>query len=106
MKMSPLQVSLAAALLAVQMNGRVLTPNGDGVNDSVVFNLAEPSASLPRARVYDVRGRRVAELAPASPAQLRWDGRDFAGRAVESGVYLVQISEDSAVWNGVVAVAR
>jgi hypothetical protein len=104
--MTPLDAIVAAALLAVQMNGRILTPNGDGVNDSVVFNLADTPAGLPRAQVYDVRGRRVAELAPVSPTQLRWDGRDYAGRAVESGVYLVQISEDSALWNGVVAVAR
>jgi len=97
---------LATAILAVQMSGRVLTPNGDGINDSVAFNLPASETGIPHAQVYDVRGRRVAELLPSSSNQMRWDGRDYAGRVVASGVYLVQISEDAALWNGVVAVAK
>jgi len=97
---------LAAIALAVQMSGRTVTPNGDGINDSVAFTLPATQAGFPRAQVYDARGRRVADLAAVSSTQLRWDGRDAAGRVVASGVYLVQISEDSALWSGVVAVAR
>jgi hypothetical protein len=106
MKTSPFLLSLLAVGLAVQMSGRILTPNGDGFNDSVGFTVPEPVSGLPRAEVYNVQGRRVAELSPVSPTQLRWDGHDASGRTVESGVYLVQISEDAALWNGVVAVAR
>ena len=104
--MTSLGTSILAAALAVQMSGRVLTPNGDGINDSVAFTLPSDGAGTARAQVYDVRGRRVAQLVPASPTQLRWDGRDYAGRVVASGVYLVQISQDAALWNGVVAVAK
>jgi len=88
------------------MSGRILTPNGDGIHDTVAFTLPASQAGIPRAQVYDVRGRWVAELAAVSSTQLRWDGRDYAGRVVASGVYLVQISEDSALWSGLVAVAR
>jgi gliding motility-associated-like protein len=88
------------------MSGRVLTPNGDGINDSVAFTLASTPLSTPRAQVFDVRGRRIAELASLSPEKLRWDGKDYSGRAVESGIYLVQITEDQFLWNGVVAVAH
>ena len=106
MKCMPLWTSLTAAVLAVQMSGRILTPNGDTINDSVGFSIPEFASGTPRAEVYNLRGQRVARLSPVSPTELRWDGHDAAGRAVESGVYLVQISEDAALWSGVVAVAR
>ena len=102
----PFWTSLTAAALAVQMSGRVFTPNGDGIHDHVSFTVPAPWANIPHAHVYDVRGGRVSDLAAASPTQLRWDGRDYAGRVVASGVYLVQISADDALWNGVVAVAK
>lgn len=92
--------------LAVQMSGRILTPNGDGINDSVVFNFPVSESAAPSARVYDISGRCITALSPVSATQLRWDGRDSAGRVVESGVYLVQISEASSLWNGVVSVAK
>jgi len=106
MKMNPLWTSLAVTALAVQMSGRILIPNEGGMNGSVAFTLVAPSNSVPRAQVFDIRGRRVAELSPVSSKQLRWDGKDYAGRVVPSGVYLVQISEDASLWNGVVAVAK
>ena len=106
MKTSPLLSSLLAVGLAVQMSGRILTPNGDGINDSVGFTVPESASGLPRAEVYNLRGQRIAELPLVSPTQLRWDGHDATGRPVESGVYLVQISEDSSLWSGVVAVAK
>lgn len=106
MKMFAWHASFLAVALAVQMSGRILTPNGDGIHDSVAFNLPNPVAGTPKTQVYDVRGRRIASLAAMSSTQWLWDGRDYSGRAVPSGVYLVQISEDSALWNGIVAVAR
>ena len=50
MRMTPFHASFVAALLAVQMSGRILTPNGDGKNDSVVFNLTEPPRVSPAPR--------------------------------------------------------
>jgi hypothetical protein len=48
-------------------------------------------ASETRVRVFDVRGRLVRTLEGRSEgglAQVRWDGRDAAGRSVAAGVYL------------------
>jgi len=87
------------------MSGKVLTPNMDGINDRVSFTLGTP-ADAPYAQVFDVRGRRVSALSSLSSSQLQWDGKDYAGRTVDSGVYLVQISEASKLWNGIVVVAK
>jgi hypothetical protein len=106
MRLTSFWSSAVVVALAIQMSGRIVTPNGDGIHDSVAFTLPGSSIGIPRAQVYDVHGRRVADLAAMSPTELRWDGRDYAGRVVESGVYLVQISEDSALWSGAVAVAK
>jgi flagellar hook assembly protein FlgD len=46
--------------------------------------------------VFDVGGRLVRELWAGERAagrhELTWDGRDAAGRAVASGVYLARVS--------------
>ena len=46
--------------------------------------------------VFDPLGRQVRALVkgplPAGLHQLSWDGRDDAGRAVGSGVYLLRLS--------------
>ena len=46
MKKTSLWTSLAMTALAVQMSGRILTPNGDGIHDSVAFTLASPEIGI------------------------------------------------------------
>ncbi|MFA5975340.1 MAG: gliding motility-associated C-terminal domain-containing protein [Elusimicrobiota bacterium] len=96
----------AASRLSVQMSGRVLTPNGDGINDAVTFNIQSDQESSAQATVINVQGRRVVTLLPEASGRYQWNGRDETGRVVESGVYLVQIVQNSSLFNGVVAVAR
>jgi len=49
------------------------------------------------AEVYDVNGRRLAEL-PATGETAVWDGRDGSGREVVPGVYFARVrAEGSAV---------
>jgi hypothetical protein len=89
----------------VRMSGRVITPNGDGINDHLILDIPT-GMDHPQAWVYSAAGRRVASLVPVGMGRLAWDGRDASGRSVESGVYLLQISQDAALWSGVVSVAR
>jgi photosystem II stability/assembly factor-like uncharacterized protein len=61
---------------------------------TLAFSL--PRAGLVRVAVFDVGGRLVRELWAGERAagrhELTWDGRDAAGRAVASGVYLARVS--------------
>jgi hypothetical protein len=58
--------------------------------------LVLPRAGLVEAEVFDVRGRRIAELgddAPYAPGAhvLTWDGRDHAGATAAAGTYFVRV---------------
>ena len=97
---------VGAVPLQVQMTPRILTPNGDGINDRVVFNLTGPQEGSVETAVVNNRGRRIAGLIPGTQGHFEWDGKDSQGRIVDSGIYLVRISQGSASWNGVVAVAK
>jgi hypothetical protein len=63
-------------------------------NPDIAFTLDLPAASIVRAAVYDVRGRRVAVLADgierAGSRRVSWNGRDDSGLAVPSGIYTVR----------------
>jgi hypothetical protein len=97
---------LYAVPLQVQMSQRILTPNGDGINDRVVFHVTAPAEGSIDTSVVNSRGRRIAGLIPGAQGHFEWDGKDSQGRIVASGVYLVQISQGPGLWNGVVAVAK
>jgi flagellar hook assembly protein FlgD len=61
--------------------------------------------------LYDVRGRRVAQLhdgplGSAGPHAFSWDGRDDAGRALPSGAYLARAVADGREVSGKVMLVR
>ena len=70
----------------ISLSSPFLTPNGDGVNDSVEmgFNLLQLTRpTLVAWEIYDLAGRRVhpvfAEDRRIGPAAYRWDGRAAGG---------------------------
>ena len=81
----------------LQVSTPVLTPNGDGIHDQVEIRFVpfKVSGSAARIVVYDVAGRRIAELVPGatrSPERrFTWSGRDESGRLVRPGIYLYRI---------------
>lgn len=68
-------------------------PNPFNPSTDIAFDL--PAAAAIRVAVYDLRGQQIRtlldEVRPAGRHVVRWDGRDEAGRALASGVYLVRV---------------
>ncbi len=123
---------LAAALLApgpgssapsslgqsIAMN-RLVTPNGDGYNDTFVFRCHNPRDSAIEARIYDLAGREVARMRLKQRSNgvpqavdnvsgiyydLEWDPNS-SGRA-PGGVYIYQIALEQKVYKGTVTLIR
>lgn len=88
------------------VSNRALTPNGDGLNDTVVFTFDNPRDSAFSGRILDMRGGLVSELrrGPVDNSLL-WDGRS-AGRVVPRGVYLYRIQGEGRTFSGTVVVIR
>jgi gliding motility-associated-like protein len=89
------------------ISGRVITPNGDGLNDSVIFTYDPgPRNAQVRGRIYDMTGSFVADMVSGLvPNTLAWNGK-MNGRAVTSGVYIYKIEGDGKTFTGTVVVAR
>jgi len=64
-------------------------------NPETVIQVDLPEPMRVDLVIYDVEGRLVARLAdgvaPAGTSTYRWNGRDSAGHAVASGVYVYQL---------------
>jgi hypothetical protein len=73
-----------------------LTLNGDGINDqlAVRFVILKVEAREPRVEIFNLAGRKVAVLAPATEGLHRlftWDGTQASGATVEPGIYLLRV---------------
>ncbi|MBI4669782.1 MAG: fibronectin type III domain-containing protein, partial [Elusimicrobia bacterium] len=86
---------------------KIITPNNDGWNDSVLFRFENPNKIRVTGKVFDVTGAFVADMAQGTEEDsLMWDGTDGRGNVVRGGIYIFQIEADGKVFNGTVVVAR
>lgn len=85
---------------------RMITPNGDGFNDSVSFRFSNPRDSSGTIRIYDLRGRQMRTL-PIGVGDVfkSWDAR-ADGRIVDGGVYVYVLSVERRTFSGAVLVIR
>jgi hypothetical protein len=91
---------------AAGLSNRLITPNGDGKNDTMVFVFDNPSGASARGTIYDLKGARVASMVPGPVENsLVWDPR-AEGRDVPGGVYVYQIESGGEVYNGTAVVIR
>ncbi|MBN1459323.1 MAG: T9SS type A sorting domain-containing protein, partial [Armatimonadetes bacterium] len=85
------------------------TPNPSSGSVAISFDL--PDRSTVRLSVYDLSGRRVAELLGpqnrvAGSHSLVWNGNDSTGQAVGSGVYFVRLDVGGRVSTSKVVIVR
>lgn len=92
--------STTAVPLAGVTSLSVPSPNPANPGSVVTFSLAE--AGTAEVAVYDLAGRLVAQLAGGwfapGTQRLYWDGRDDAGGAAPSGIYLVRLRAEGAAY--------
>ena len=88
------------------LTNRLITPNGDGKNDTMVFIFDNPQEKSVKGKIYDLRGALVGSMTggPVSNS-LVWDAK-AGGQAVPGGVYIYQLEADGTVYNGTVVVVR
>ncbi|MBI3012159.1 MAG: gliding motility-associated C-terminal domain-containing protein [Elusimicrobia bacterium] len=82
----------------VRPKEKVITPNGDGVNDLAQFGV---SGSY-EIRIFNTFGREIKKLVNLSV----WNGKNEDGETVESGDYLYQVKTTTYRVSGVIGVAR
>lgn len=89
------------------ISNKAITPNGDGLNDTVVFIFDNPMDSSFAGKIYDMRGAFVADMrtGPLLGQSLLWDGK-AANQTVPGGVYVYQIKAENKVFNGTLMVIR
>ncbi len=77
---------------------KIITPNGDGINDFAQFGNSTDS----EIKIYNVMGREIRKIQGATI----WDGRDDSGEVVKSGVYIYRIKSSGMDVSGTLGVAR
>ena len=90
-------------ILDLHLSAPLLTPNGDGANDTVRFdfNLVNIAGGNLRLEVYDLSGQRrraiFQGLGYSGLTSISWDGTDQSNTRLPPGMYMVhlEISTDS-----------
>ena len=96
--------SVGEIVRAIEYFPKILTPNGDGLNDRMQISYTVIQISEPKpvnVEVYDLAGRRVRILADRDQIggiySEEWDGRDDSGKMVPPGNYLVLLKVNSGI---------
>ena len=89
-------------VLQMSRKPAVLTPNGDGHNDTagLEYRLIELTGrSWVAVAVWDLSGRQVRQVYEGEDGvgvyERMWDGRDASGRLVPPGLYLYRVSVEA-----------
>ncbi|MFT7692961.1 MAG: hypothetical protein ACI8P2_001588, partial [Candidatus Latescibacterota bacterium] len=79
------------------ISSKVLTPNGDGINDQVQIDFVafKIERGTPHIQVFDLSGRSIVQLRPTATQgathTFTWLGYNEAGELVQPGIYLYRI---------------
>ncbi|OGR97837.1 MAG: hypothetical protein A2V88_11105 [Elusimicrobia bacterium RBG_16_66_12] len=90
----------------IGVRNRLITPNGDGLNDKAFFTFDNAQDAAGSLKIYDARGHQVASIdIPAGATSASWDAR-AGGQQVSSGIYIYVIMVEQVKVSGALAVIR
>ena len=80
--------------------GNPITPNHDGVCDTIQILIENPSDAAFDAQIFDITGKRVALLSSTEGSLITWDGKGLDGTALPADVYYLVVST-GAIWHDI-----
>jgi hypothetical protein len=86
----------------LRLDSAVMTPNGDGVNDELIFHFDVARISTAKnvhLAIYDLSGTLVHQVLERRPDPrgiyaLAWSGKDRSGQRVAPGIYVARVWVD------------
>ena len=85
-------------------NRKIITPNGDGTNDTALFDgLSGKSVVI---KIFDITSRLIRTIDAHTMDKAEWDGKNDNGQVVENGVYIYQFYYQDELYGGLIAVAK
>lgn len=92
---------------AIQVYPRIFSPNGDGWNDKVVFQVDNPALLPLKGEVFDVTGAKVGDMSPGPQpdTSLVWDvkGRQSG---IPGGIYIYHIELGNELITGTILLVQ
>jgi gliding motility-associated-like protein len=85
---------------------KIITPNGDGINDDFNFTFDNPARNNVEGKIFDLQGCFITYMSLTGDSWIIWNGQNQNGSAVVPGIYLYQVKCGTKVFNGTIVVAR
>ena len=84
---------------AFKPSEKIITPNGDGINDTLLFSGLTGTYEI---KIVDITGRLVRVITDVP----YWDGKDMNGNNAHGGVYVYMLKQNGKIIKGTVVIAR
>lgn len=92
---------------AIQVSPRIFSPNGDGWNDKVVFQVDNPALLPLKGEVFDMTGAKVGDMSPGPQpdTSLVWDGKGRQS-GIPGGIYIYHIELGNELITGTILLVQ